>query len=103
MEDVRKAVKKLKRGKLPGVDGITSEILKCGGECLLEWLRRVCNVCVLKEKIPNDWMRAVDDFSTTSIFGLHELHKKFKHLWLPLHYSNFTKLSQGKMATLITS
>ena len=59
VEDVRKAVKKLKGGKSPGVDGITSEMLKCGGECLLEWLRRVCNVCVLEEKVPNDWMRAI--------------------------------------------
>ena len=36
VEDVRKAVKKLKGGKLPGVDGITSEMLKCGGKSLLE-------------------------------------------------------------------
>ena len=59
VEDVRKAVKKLKGGKLPGVDGITSEMLTCGGECLLEWLRRVCIVCVLEEKVPNDWLRAI--------------------------------------------
>ena len=58
VEDVRKAVKKLKEGKLPGVDEITIEKLKCGGECLLEWLKRVCNVCFLLEKVPNDWMRA---------------------------------------------
>ena len=57
--DVRKAVKKLKGGKLPGVDGITSEMLECGGECLLEWLKRVCNACVLEKKIPNDWMQAI--------------------------------------------
>ena len=44
VEDVRKAVKKLNGGKSPGVDGIISEMLKCDGECLLEWLRRVCNV-----------------------------------------------------------
>lgn len=59
VDDVRKAVNKLKKGKSPGVDGITSEMLKCGGECLLEWLRRVCNVCLLNEKVPNDWMRAI--------------------------------------------
>ena len=59
VEDVRKAVKKLKGGKPPGVDGITSEMLKCGGECLLERLRGVCNVCILEEKVPNDWMRAI--------------------------------------------
>ena len=52
MEDVRKAVKKLKGGKSPEVDGMP----KCGSECLLEWLRRVCNVCILEEKVLNDWM-----------------------------------------------
>ena len=46
VEDVRRAVKKLKGG----MDGITSEMLKCGGEYLLEWLRRVCNVCISEEK-----------------------------------------------------
>ena len=59
MGDVKKAAKKLKGGKLPGVDGITSEMLKHGCECLLEWLRRVCNACILEEKVPNDWMRAI--------------------------------------------
>ena len=57
--DVRTAVEKLKGGKSPGVDAITSEMPKCGGECLLEWLKRVCNACVLEEKVPNDWMRAI--------------------------------------------
>ena len=59
VEDVRKTVQMLKGGKSPGVDGITSEILKCDDECLLEWLRRVCNVCILEAKVPNDWMRAI--------------------------------------------
>ena len=59
VEDVRKAVKKLKKGKAPGVDGITSEMLKCGGEAVLEWLTRVCRVCVSREKVPNDWVRAI--------------------------------------------
>ena len=59
VEDVRKAVKKLKKGKSPGVDGITSEMFKYGGEALLEWLTRVCKVCVSEEKVPNDWVRAI--------------------------------------------
>ena len=59
VEDVRKAVKNLKGGKSPGVDLITSEKLKCSGECLLEWLRKVSNVCVFEKKVPNNWMRAI--------------------------------------------
>ena len=59
VEDVRKAVKKLKKGKSPGVDGITSEMLKYRSEALLEWLTRVCKVCVSEEKVLNDWVRAI--------------------------------------------
>ena len=59
VEDVRKAAKKLKGGKLPGVDGITRKMLKCGSEYFLEWLRRVGNVCIAEEKVPNVWMRAI--------------------------------------------
>ena len=32
---------------------------KYGGEALLEWLTRVCKVCVSEEKVPNDWVRAI--------------------------------------------
>merc|ERR1711872_739065 len=59
VDDVRRAVKKLKKGKSPGVDGITSEMLKYGGECVIEWLTRVCKVCASEEKVPNDWIRAI--------------------------------------------
>ena len=59
VEHVRKAVKKLKKGKSPGVDGITSGMLKYGGEALLEWLTRVCKLRVSEEKVPNDWVRAI--------------------------------------------
>ena len=41
------------------MDGITSGMLKCGGECLLEWLGRVCSACIVEEKVPNDWMRGI--------------------------------------------
>ena len=41
------------------MDGIISEILKCSGECLFEWLRRVCNVCVLEEQVQNGSMRLI--------------------------------------------
>ena len=54
VEDVRKAVKKIKNGKAPGVDGITSEMLKYGGESLIEWLTRVCNVCFLEGRVSKD-------------------------------------------------
>ena len=59
VEDVRKAVKKLKKGKAPGVDGITSEMLCSGGSCVLEWLARVCKTCLIEGRVPRDWKRAI--------------------------------------------
>ena len=56
---MRKAVKKLKKGKSPGIDGITSEMLKYGGESVIEWLTRVCVVCLRSGEVPLDWKRAV--------------------------------------------
>ena len=58
IEDVRKAVKKIKNGKAPGIDGITSEILKYG-ESLIELLTRVYNVCFMEGRDPKDCQRAV--------------------------------------------
>ena len=59
VEDVRKAVKKIKNGKAPGVDGITSEMLKYGGESVIEWLTKVCNVCFREGRVPKVWQRAI--------------------------------------------
>ena len=59
VDDVRKAIKKLKNGKSPGVDGITSEMLRYGGDCMVEWLTRVCRVCLDEGRVPDDWIRAV--------------------------------------------
>ena len=42
VDDMRNAVKKLKNGKSSGIDGITSEMLRYGGESVIEWLTRVC-------------------------------------------------------------
>ena len=52
-------MKKIRNGKAPGVDGITSEMLQYGGESVIEWLTRVCNVCFMEGRVPKDWQRAV--------------------------------------------
>ena len=54
VEDVRKAVKKMKKEKSQGVDGLTSEMC-FGGNCMSNWLTRVFTVCVLEEKVPSDF------------------------------------------------
>ena len=46
-------MKELNKDKPQRVDGI-SIMLKHGGEALLEWLTRVCRVCVAEESVFND-------------------------------------------------
>ena len=58
-EDVRRAIKRLKNGKSPGVDGITSEMLRYGGESVVEWLTRVCKVCLDEGRVPKEWVRGI--------------------------------------------
>ena len=59
VNDVREAVKKLKKGKAPGIDGITGEMLKYGGEALVKWITKLCKLCMAEGKVPNDWVRAI--------------------------------------------
>ncbi len=37
-------IRKLKVGKVPGLDGITAEMLKCGGEIVVDWMMWICNI-----------------------------------------------------------
>ena len=57
--------------------------MKCVGECLLEWLRRVCNACVVEEKVPNDWMRAI----IVSIYNSKGDRSKYKNYRGISHFS----------------
>ncbi|KAK3893161.1 hypothetical protein Pcinc_003002 [Petrolisthes cinctipes] len=58
-EEVRKAIGKLKMGKAPGVDGITAEMLKCGGEVVVEWMLLICTLAWRQGEVPEDWRRAI--------------------------------------------
>ena len=53
VEEVRLAIKRLKRNKAPGPDGLTAEHLQGGGECVVLWLTRIINRIVELEVIPN--------------------------------------------------
>ena len=57
--EVKKAIKKLKLGKAPGVDGIRSEMLKYGGEVMIDILWRVCKVAWEIGEVPVEWTMAV--------------------------------------------
>ena len=52
--EVQKAIKKLKCGKACGLDGITAEILKAGGQDVVLFLTRMFNVLFEKGIYPQD-------------------------------------------------
>ena len=54
---MRRAIKRLKAGKAPGVDGIVAEILKAGGEEIVKALTQLCRKAWREEKLPTDWTR----------------------------------------------
>ena len=57
--EVDKAIQKLKNGKAAGVDDISAEMLKYGGESVKEWMWKVCKKAFESGKVPNDWKNAV--------------------------------------------
>ena len=58
VREVKDALKKVKRGKAAGLDGVAAEMMKEGGECMLEWIVRLFNVCLNSGEVPEDWKRA---------------------------------------------
>lgn len=58
VEEVQEAVREMKAGKAPGLDGCVVECLKCGGVKIIEWLVRVLNVCFESGIVPVDWVSA---------------------------------------------
>jgi hypothetical protein len=59
LEEVERAVGKLKSGKADGVDGVIPEILKYGGDNMVEAVYELCRLVWEREKLPQDWMKAL--------------------------------------------
>ena len=57
--EVEKAIKRLKNNKSPGVDGITSEMLKAGGQRLMKEIHGMCNQIWRGESTPEEWIQSV--------------------------------------------
>ena len=47
--EVKNAVKKMKKGKFPGGDGLPVEIIRAGGECVLNKLLNIFNTAYITE------------------------------------------------------
>jgi len=57
-EEVVKAIGDLKCGKAPGIDGITAEMLKYGGEAISDWMHAMCILAWKEGRVPQDWTKA---------------------------------------------
>ena len=58
-EELDKANGLLKRNKAPGIDNITSQILKAGGEAIREWLLCICQQIWQTELTPAEWRKDI--------------------------------------------
>ena len=57
-EEVERAIKRMKRHKAQGVDGITSDIIKLGGPIVLTYLTNIFNNILKTKQIPDSWHEA---------------------------------------------
>ncbi len=48
----------MKVGKAPDPDGITAEMLKYGGEVVVDWMMWICNLAWEQSKVPEDQRKA---------------------------------------------
>ncbi len=58
-EEVMKTNGNLKNRMALGVDGITAEMLKYGGETVVEWMHKICGLAWEKGRVPRDWTKAI--------------------------------------------
>ena len=57
--DVEERVKKLKNGKVAGKDEVTKEMVKGGGDGVVEWIWKLCNMAFQSDVVPEDMRFAV--------------------------------------------
>ena len=57
-EEVAKAVRRLQNGKAAGKDRIVAELLKSGGETVIDWLTELMQEVWRTKKVPQDWRNA---------------------------------------------
>src|SRR5678816_3949849 len=58
-EGIMGRVRKLKNGKSVGIDEITGEMLKNGGEMVIDSIWKLCNKAFMQGIVPRDWRRVV--------------------------------------------
>ena len=56
-EEISTAIFQMKNGKASGLDGISSEVLKLGGEASVRWLSSIFTTIWMEETVPSDWQK----------------------------------------------
>ena len=57
--EVELCLKCLKNRRAPGICSITAELLKKGGDSMINWLVYIINIVWIKKTIPDDWQRGI--------------------------------------------
>ena len=50
---------KIKTGKAPGIDGVCGEMLKYGGDSIVEWIWKLCKLAWEEGRFPEDWKSGI--------------------------------------------
>ena len=58
-EEVRRAIGKLKDGKAVGIDELSNEVWRYGGEKMGDWVREMCNKVWRREGWPEQWKEGI--------------------------------------------
>src|SRR5664279_1807987 len=58
-EEIEAAISRMKSGKAPGIDNVTADEMRAAGTIGLDLLFKLFETVWEKEKIPEDWSRAV--------------------------------------------
>ena len=58
-EKVKLAIARLKRNKSPGVDGISTEMIKAGGNELVKEIHKVCEQVWNERKVSVEWTKSI--------------------------------------------
>jgi len=58
-EEIRKAVKRMKNNRSPGLDGVVGEMIKYGGEGVIKELHQICKIAYREGRTPEEWKKSV--------------------------------------------
>jgi len=70
--EVRSALRSLKKGKAPGIDGISAELLQAGDEHIVTALHPLFNAVQEQEQIPEDWGKTIITPSTDDLVATND-------------------------------